>query len=192
MTKFGLIRHGITEWNVLGKAQGISDIPLNTSGRKQAQALADRLSLEEWDVIVTSDLSRAKETAVIISKKLNLPIDIYEKRLREINCGKIEGTTEDERLQKWGSDWRKLDLGMEKFEYVANRGCKFLQEAVMTYKDKRILVVSHGALIGLTLQSLLPKKFSKTNIENTSLTILENIENRWDCTLYNCIKHLGE
>ncbi|WP_144510176.1 histidine phosphatase family protein [Bacillus sp. FJAT-22090] len=192
MTKLGLIRHGITEWNVLGRAQGISDIPLNTLGIKQVQALADRLSLEEWDVIVTSDLTRAKETAFIISKKLNLPIDIYEKRLREINCGKIEGTTEDERQQKWGSNWRNLDLGMEKFEKVAKRGCEFLQEAVMTYKDKRILVVSHGALIGLTLQHLLPKTFPNTYIENTSITILENGNDRWDCTLYNCTKHLGE
>ncbi|WP_203249107.1 histidine phosphatase family protein [Sporosarcina beigongshangi] len=75
MTTIGLVRHGITEWNELGKAQGVSDIPLNKIGKQQAFALANRLSLEqEWDVIITSDLSRAIETAQIVSTTLHLPI----------------------------------------------------------------------------------------------------------------------
>lgn len=191
MTTVGLIRHGITEWNELRRAQGISDIPLNPIGIKQAQAIADRLSLEEkWDVIISSDLSRAIETAQIIAVKLNLSNCIYDKRIREISCGEIEGTTEEERMQKWGINWREIELGMEKFEDVAKRGMRFLEEAVMQYKDKRILVVSHGALIGLTLQNLLPDMFPTTYIENTSITILENYENKWGCNLYNCTKHL--
>ena len=193
LTTVGLVRHGITEWNELKRAQGISDIPLNQTGEKQALALANRLSVEgKWDVIITSDLLRAKETAQIISDQLYLPISGYDKRIREINCGEIEGTTEEERLQKWGCTWRKLELGMEKFTDVSKRGSDFLEEAVITYKDKRVLVVSHGALIGLTLRRLLPEKFTSTLIDNTSVTILENIENQWDCTLYNCTKHLEE
>lgn len=80
---------------------------------------------------------------------------------------------------------------MEKFEDVSNRGCEFLEETLTTYTDKRVLVVSHGALIGLTLQCLLPEKFPSTYIENASITILKNVENKWDCTIYNCTKHLG-
>jgi len=193
LTTIGLIRHGITEWNVLGRSQGISDIPLNEIGKQQAVALANRLSLEEkWDIIVTSDLSRAKETGQIIASKLNLPISMFDERIREINCGEIEGTTEDERLNKWGSNWRKLNLGMEEFENVSKRGYEFLLELATTYSDKRVLVVSHGALIGLTLQKILPEKFPSTHIENTSLTILNNKESTWDCRLYNCTKHLYE
>lgn len=64
MTTVGLIRHGITEWNLLGKAQGISDIPLNETGREQADKLGERLAGEEpWDLIIASDLCRATETA---------------------------------------------------------------------------------------------------------------------------------
>lgn len=193
MTTIGLIRHGITEWNVLGRSQGTSDIPLNEVGKQQALALANRLSLEgEWDIIVTSDLSRAKETGQIIASKLNLPISMLDERIREINCGEIEGTTEDERLNKWGSNWRELNLGMEEFEDVSKRGFEFLVELVTTYSDKRILVVSHGALIGLTLQKILPEKFPRTYLENTSLTILKNKDSNWDCTLYNCTQHLCE
>lgn len=191
MTTFGLIRHGITEWNVQSKAQGISDIPLNRIGIKQAQALADRLVLEEkWDVIIASDLLRAKQTAQIIANNLKISALVIDERIREIICGEIEGTTEEERLQKWGSNWRELDLGMEKFEDVSKRGLEFLTESATTYKDKHVLIVSHGALIGLTLQRLLPEKFPSTYIENTSITILEIIENKWNCTLYNCTNHL--
>ena len=57
MTTVGLIRHGVTDWNDLGKAQGISDIPLNEAGRKQAIAIANRLSGEKWDIIVSSNLT---------------------------------------------------------------------------------------------------------------------------------------
>lgn len=193
MTTIGLVRHGITEWNELGKSQGISDIPLSNIGKQQAMALANRLSLEEkWDVIATSNLSRAKETAQIVSDKLKLSIAIVDERIREINCGQIEGTTEEERVTKWGVNWRDFDLGMERFEEVSKRGIAFLEEIVNTYSGQRVLVISHGALIGLTLQQLLPETFSKTNLSNTSLTILKNIESKWECILYNCTKHLEE
>jgi 2,3-bisphosphoglycerate-dependent phosphoglycerate mutase len=192
MTTIGLIRHGITEWNSLGKAQGVSDIPLNEIGRKQATNLVDRLSIEEqWDMIITSDLSRAFETAEIIGSKLGLPISHIDERVREINCGEIEGTTEEQRVKQWGSEWRNLELGMEPFEDVSNRGIDFLKDIVCIYKGKRILVVSHGALIGLTLQKLLPQKFQQTYIDNTSITILSNIKDKWDCSLYNCRRHLN-
>lgn len=193
MTTIGLIRHGVTEWNELGKAQGVSDIPLNKIGKQQAFALANRLSLDlEWDLIITSDLSRAIETAQIISSKLKLPVSIRDERIREINCGEIEGTTEVERIHKWGSNWREMNLGMEKFEDVSSRGLEFLEELAITYKNRRVLVVSHGALIGLTLQRLLPEQFPRTYIQNTSVTILKNSENKWNCTLYNCTNHLVE
>ncbi|MCM3710690.1 histidine phosphatase family protein [Sporosarcina luteola] len=190
MTKIGLIRHGITEWNVLGKAQGISNIPLNEEGIQQAIKLGDRLSSEEWDLIISSDLSRAKKTAIIIGSKMNLSVDYLDKRIREINCGQIEGTTEEERVIRWGRNWRDLDLGMERFELVAKRGIEFIEDIANLHKGKRVLVVSHGALIGLTLQHLIPERFPTTYIENTSITVLQNIEDVWDCKLYNCTHHL--
>lgn len=192
MTIIGLIRHGVTDWNNHGKAQGATDIPLNDIGRKQALAIANRLSQEEkWDMLIVSDLSRAIETAEIIGNTLNLPISYIDKRIREIYCGEIEGTTEEERIKRWGNHWRDLDLGMEKHEKVFKRASEALEELVVKNYGQRILVVSHGALIGITLQRLLPEKFQRTVIENTSITILENSSDKWDCTLYNCTKHLG-
>ncbi|WP_306464378.1 histidine phosphatase family protein [Sporosarcina koreensis] len=145
MATIGLIRHGVTDWNNLGKAQGTSDIPLNNLGRKQAVNVGNRLLDEgKWDVMISSDLSRAIETAQIIGSRIKLSISHYDKRIREIDCGEIEGTTEKIRQEKWGSNWREIDLGMESFEVVGKRGVEFLEEIVHTYNDKRILIVSHG------------------------------------------------
>lgn len=191
MTIIGIVRHGITDWNIQGIAQGSADVPLNDAGRMQAAAVAERLAGEEpWDMIVSSDLARAKETAEIISQKLALPISFFDTRLREMNGGEIEGTTEEQRVEKWGADWRKLDLGMESKEAVAQRGVDFIENISADFAGKRVLVVSHGGWIGITLRKLLPERFGKTNLENTSLTLLQYSENNWDCPLYNCIKHL--
>ena len=87
---------------------------------------------------------------------------ITDDRIREINCGLIEGTTEEERITKWGDNWRLQDLGMESFNEVAERGMEFIEEVTVKHRNKRILIVSHGALIGLSLQRLLPQRFPKT------------------------------
>ncbi|EOR20922.1 histidine phosphatase family protein [Niallia sp. RD1] len=125
-----------------------------------------------------------------MEKKINLPISHKEKRVREIDCGKMEGTTLEERISKWGNNWREQDLEMEKFEDVGKRGKQFLEEIILRYLGKRILIVSHGAFIGLTLKQILPAVFQDTYIDNTSLTILNHSDGNWECTLYNCTKHI--
>ena len=175
MTTIGLVRHGVTEWNELGKVQGKSNIPLNERGRQQAFALANRLALEEsWDFIFSSDLTRAVETTNIISTKLGLSDIYFDERIREIDCGEIEGTNEQDRVSKWGSEWRSLELGMESFEDVSKRGTNFLEEIVEKYKGKRILVVSHGAIISLTLNDIVPE--DKENYERFDADITEVYE----------------
>lgn len=190
MATIGLIRHGITDWNVQGKAQGLSDIPLNEEGRKQAERLANRLCDEEWDLIISSPLSRARETARIIASATGVSLTITDDRIREIDCGLIEGMTQEERIHKWGENWRELDLGMEKFEDVAARGTHFLEETYKRYYSQKLLVVCHAALIGLTLKRLMPHIFQTTYIENTSLTLLTKEQDEWVCKLYNCTDHL--
>lgn len=191
MTVIGMVRHGITEWNLLGIAQGSADVSLNETGKRQAEALAKRLVSEEtWDLIVSSDLARAKETAEIISEMLNVPIRFFDPRLREMFGGEIEGTTEQQRLEKWGENWRQLEFGMERADSVGKRGVEALESIAKEFQGKRVLVVSHGGLIGITLRKLMPGRFEKTDMQNTSITILKQSGSDWDCILYNCAKHL--
>ncbi|MBD3919429.1 histidine phosphatase family protein [Paenibacillus sp. PR3] len=189
-TTIGLIRHGVTEWNRQGRAQGVSDIPLNDDGMKQAEALAMRFTYGEWDVLYSSDLIRARQTAEFVQQSLGVATVITDERVREIDCGLMEGTTEEDRIARWGAHYHELDLGMETRQSVAKRGISFLEHMVNQHPDQRVLLVSHGALIGMTLQHLLPRLFSKTYIDNTALTILTYTNNEWECQLYNCTKHL--
>ena len=78
-------RHGQTEWNALGKLQGRKDIELNEVGREQAVKVRNKLKNEKIDIIISSTLKRAKETAKIINKEFNVDI-IEDIRLIEKYC----------------------------------------------------------------------------------------------------------
>ncbi|AZB44470.1 histidine phosphatase family protein [Bacillus sp. FJAT-42376] len=191
MTKLGIIRHGITEWNMEGRAQGSSDIPLHAKGLKEAEMLADRLKEEKWDLLYSSPLMRAKQTAEFISEKLGGLEIITDDRIRETGGGRIEGTTEAERLEKWGIGWRDLDLGRERSEDVVKRGLEFAEDLVEKHPEKNILVVSHGSFIRHLLQALVPAEEELEALKNTSITHLILEDTKWSCGLYNCTKHLS-
>ena len=155
-----------------------------------AERLANRLSGELWDVICTSPLLRAKQTAEIIAGSLpDLPFH-SDSRLREEGGGMIEGTTEAERIEKWGGLWRELDLGAEPYDEVIMRGLAFIEEMKEKYPGKRILVVSHGGFIMRLLGVLLPAGEYGEDLHNTSITVVELKENEYLCQLFNCTKHL--
>jgi probable phosphoglycerate mutase len=192
MTKFGFIRHGRTPWNKEGRAQGSSDIPLDQDGINDAVKLAERLSSEEWDYIYSSNLLRAKQTAEIVADRLDVPALILDTRLREVGGGLIEGTTEVERLEKWGADWRSMDMGIEKVESVLERGLACLSEINQKHPDSNILIVSHGSFIRHLLKELTPDVDLTSHLQNTSITTMTITENNWNCELYNCVKHLDQ
>lgn len=189
MAMIGVIRHGVTDWNDEYRTQGHTDIPLNAEGRRQAQLLADRIKSEPWHVIYSSDLSRALETASIIGEADSIEIRI-DSRLREMDCGQIEGTTEQERVDKWGYGWSKLDLGIESHESIVKRGRACFSDLADRHADQNILVVSHGAFLSLTMKRLLAHMDIRENLSNTSVTHLHSGHPQWNCSLYNCTKHL--
>ncbi|MFC7682036.1 histidine phosphatase family protein [Paenibacillus sp. GCM10028914] len=189
----GFIRHGLTEWNALGKIQGQTDIPLNEEGRLQAKMLGERLLHEPftWDFIISSGLSRAEETASIISSILDIPMLEPDLRLRERAYGKIEGLTAAERETLYGLEWHLQDLGQEKDLELQARGMAFLEEMWTKYPDRNMLVVSHGGFLA-QLYNVLYKDRCQERIGNLSLTILEKKDMDWVPHLFNCTRHLLE
>ncbi len=191
MTTIGFIRHGITAWNKEGRSQGSSDIPLDEEGITMAERIAERLVLEEWDIIYTSPLIRAYKTAEIIAHMKPQMELVADLRLREVGGGLTEGTTEQERIKMWGYAWRQTDVGFEPTNEVLRRGLDFLEDIKRRHAGKRVLVVSHGAFIKQLLSELVKEQEQIEGLLNTSLTIIKLGEERNVCQLYNCTAHLN-
>jgi len=189
--RIGLIRHGLTDWNALGRIQGHSDIPLNEEGRRQAARLAERLAVEHihWDHMISSSLQRAHETARIIAERLNIPLLEPDERLKERGFGQVEGLTWAEREAQWGTDWETLELGQEKVELLQERGMNFLNSTWEQFPNHNILVVSHGGFLSHVFTLLLKEQHTE-RIGNLSLTILEREAEEWKALLYNNTDHL--
>ncbi|HXD08987.1 MAG TPA: alpha-ribazole phosphatase [Anaerolineales bacterium] len=151
--KLLLVRHGETDWNLAQRFQGHSDIPLNQVGLQQAKALRDRLSAEPIELIYSSDLERAHETAKIIANGKNkLQTD---SRLREVHFGDWEGLTYHEiqekypgQLAAWEQDvYKTAPPHGETLEQLAEHTRSILNDLLVNHKAGTILVVAHGGVI---------------------------------------------
>jgi broad specificity phosphatase PhoE len=150
VTLLTLVRHGETDWNRDRRIQGSTDIPLNDTGRAQARTAAGTLSGE---IIVSSDLSRARETAQIIAAQLGLPEPRAYRELRERSYGEAEGVEAAEFIRRWG-EWHSAEIpGAEPWPHLRSRALRALARVV---RDARrttapaaasVIVVTHGALI---------------------------------------------
>ena len=188
MTIIGFVRHGVTAWNKEGRAQGSSNIPLDEEGVKAAKSLALRLVGEDWDIIFTSPMTRARQTADLLAEQTKIEV-IEDDRLRERSGGLIEGTTEEERQQKWGPRWRELDLQFESGKSVVARGLEFVNEQVQKYPNQRLLFVSHGSFIKRIIAAVMEDQKYTVKIDNTSLTTID-VEKK-SCVLLNDTTHLA-
>jgi probable phosphoglycerate mutase len=150
-----VVRHGETDWNVASRWQGQADIPLNDRGRAQAHALAARFRGHVVGDIVSSDLSRARETAHILASELGLKDVRFDVRLRERSFGCFEGLTRDECESKHPSEWRAwredhtAPPGGESAETLLARVSSAFDRAALqlTRDDVPALIVTHGGVI---------------------------------------------
>jgi len=154
--KLLLIRHGQTDWNLSRRFQGQSDVLLNEIGRKQAKALAKRLSNQSFDFVYSSDLQRAIETAKIICSGSECHSDPHQDpRLREIKFGDWEGLTYNEIQEKYPGSLATWERDMysssppngETLEALAKRTGSFLDDLLKTHKDNTVLIVAHSGVL---------------------------------------------
>jgi alpha-ribazole phosphatase len=158
MTQLCLVRHGQTDWNLEGRYQGQSDVPLNNKGIEQANSLVDKLKGQNFSAVYTSDLKRAQQTAEPIANVLGLPIKI-EPRLREINQGEWEGVLVDEIRTRYAEIWSKRTVdpanvrppGGETVREVATRVYAALDDISRLFPNGQVLIVSHGLSIATAI-----------------------------------------
>jgi broad specificity phosphatase PhoE len=143
VTTILLVRHGETDWNLERRVQGHTDRPLNETGRAQARALADELAAEEIDVIYSSDLIRAHETARIVAERKGLDVTAIPE-LRERDFGTWEGLTDDDIVARFPDAHHRAWGDAETKEEMAERVLEALRRIALAHGDSRVLVVSHG------------------------------------------------
>jgi broad specificity phosphatase PhoE len=142
-----LVRHGQSEWNAAGRWQGQADPPLTDLGRQQAATAAGRIG--SVDVIVSSDLQRASETAQIISARIGVGPVIIEPDLRERDAGEWSGLTGAEIDTAW-PDFRadgRRPPGWEPDEVLCRRTLAALDRIAAEYDGAAALVVTHGGVV---------------------------------------------
>lgn len=141
MTKIVFIRHGQTEWNLSGKYQGQTNIPLSEEGIAQARMLAERFPLEHLDAVYASDLDRAMMTACCIAGKFHLRVQ-PEAAFRELNFGEWEGLTYEQVIARWPDAAKNFLPHPERLEIPGGETVRELQIRVMG--RVREIIEEHG------------------------------------------------
>lgn len=171
-----LIRHGETDWNVIGRYQGQADPPLNSRGYAQSLELAKKLEGVGLEVIYTSPLLRAAQTAGIIAEHLMIPL-YPEPRFMEIHQGdwqtrlraEIESLYPD-LFQRWESDpWEVSPPNGETLIQVQARVYTALDDVITRHPDQCVGLVSHRipiALIKLRYQQVEPNIVRTLHLPN--------------------------
>ncbi len=149
MSYLYLVRHGETEWNRQHRIQGSTDIPLNATGRRQAERAGRLLARREWDHVYSSPLSRAFETATIVSDAIGLAKPEALPELAERYYGEAEGLTPQE-LDKRFPGATPVP-GRESRDEVARRVMPALLRIATAEPERRVIITTHGGVIRTVL-----------------------------------------
>ncbi|MCL0095029.1 alpha-ribazole phosphatase [Dehalococcoidia bacterium] len=187
MARLILVRHGETEWNKSFRYQGHSDIHLNDNGIEQVARVRDRLASERIDIIYSSDLSRACETAEIIASMHGMVEICQSPLLREMNFGQCEGMTFDEIKERYPGiagdpkAWRTRSPEVhlpdgESIAQLAARVARFAGKLKEHKPEETVLVVAHGGSLQVLICILLGislEHWWQVRLSSASVTIMD-------------------
>lgn len=179
-TVVGLLRHGQTDWNIDFRLQGITDTPLNETGIRQAELAGRVISNQSWDVMLSSPLIRARDTAEIVAKLAGIEKFEILDLLLERSFGIAEGMRHEEWMASFARTGDHIP-GSETLEQLAERSWLLLEHIATQFPGKRVLTVSHGALIrkviNLTSAGLLPREGERFG--NASMSLIAHDGQKW-------------
>lgn len=179
-----LVRHGESEWNRIGRYQGQIDAPLSELGRKQAEALAERLRREPIHAIYTSPLSRAAVTARTIARYHTDVLFYEEPALLEINHGEWQGMLASEVKERYAVELREWKFyptrsqmpGGESFSNILKRVLDFREQLCREYADETVLCSTHDVVIKILIADALGINMDRINriwVTNASISVIE-------------------
>lgn len=201
-TRFCLVRHGETDWNAQRRLQGHTDIDLNLRGIAQAEQMARALKKInlQFDVLYTSDLQRAANTAKEIERLFNTSA-LVSSALRERHLGALQGLTMGEAPKLEPKLWRShLDRnlneelrGGESIIQFSSRIKEALDQILQQNIGKTILIVSHGGALDMmyrlaSSQSLDSEK--AVAVPNASLNWISHDGQSWKVDGWGDTSHL--
>lgn len=189
-------RHGQTAWNLEGRFQGQTDVPLDEKGEEQAERAARLLAFLQPAAIVASDLSRAARTADALASLTNLPVTLDED-LRETYAGRWQGLNDKEILAAHGDEfaaWKRGELvrrgGGELETEVADR----VAPAILRGLDRvpsggTLVVATHGGAARVAIGKMigLPPELwgSLGGLSNCCWSILGETSRGWRLLEHN-------
>ena len=200
MTRVIAVRHGQTEWNVQARIQGQGDSDLTDEGREQARSLAERLSREQFDVLVSSDLGRAAATAEAIAARCGKPI-VLDARLRERHFGVGEGMTYEEvdrafpgafaRIRNVDPDF--VIPGGESRRQFHERVRGAFESLAAAHPGKTLVIVTHGGVLATFFRHVHEIALDVAHpiaITNASYNVLQYDGRRWSVVTWSDNTHL--
>mgnify|MGYP002735217282 CR=1 FL=1 len=160
LSRIVLVRHGETDYNSGGRVQGQIDIELNETGRAQAKAMGPVVAQFQPTAVITSDLSRAYETALEITNNLGIE-PVVDERIRERDFGWFEGMSRDELIaqhpelyREWRETGEAAGAEIESRSVVGDRFVEAIKDRV-AHESGLYVFVSHGSAITQAMTKLL-------------------------------------
>ncbi len=196
-----LVRHGETQWNTERRFMGQDDSPLTDRGETQAMAVAERLRHEAVDLLMSSDLGRARSTALRIAHACGLDVQL-DRRLRERHVGVLQGLRVEEARERFPEAFTELRQlgaclripGGESAEQVETRLQSFLDEMCTYSPDTTVVAVTHGAILMTFLRMVLAiPRGTETRVAfgNTCICEFRSRQRVWELHRWNDTCHLG-
>lgn len=196
-----LIRHGETDWNRTGRCQGVADIDLNDTGKRQIEELAHSLRDADIRAVYSSDLMRALRTARRIASHHDLDVNI-DKDLREMDQGDLEGLLFEEIRDRYADvlrEWREspetlMLPGGESLLQVEQRAWSVFEKLNRLHAGETVVAVSHN----LTITALLCKitgvglrGFRNFNLRAASKNLIVSLNGNIEVRQLNDVSHLS-
>ena len=200
--RFILVRHGETAWNREGRIQGHLDSPLNAQGLAQGKALAERLSMELFEVLISSDLGRARSTAELIALRTGHSV-VIDRRLRERHYGIFQGLTHGEAKSIHLEAYARYEQesasdaipGGESAETCFERNLGCLQEIAASHRHGPTLVVTHGGVLEGLYRHVMRLPYVRSRVftlVNASLNWFTYENGEWRLDRWGDTGHLGQ